>query len=136
ARVTKETMSPANVSAAAGDFIPAEAVAATRYNLQDPRLAWRSVLLTARSRTDAVSGEIIAAVASSFFEPFEIADPEIFLGAVMQPLMTVRFDAEGDSSAVIAGIGNLTDIKRSISKEIDLTKPAETLSGAEVWRSA
>src|SRR5437868_5138901 len=94
-----------------------DAVSTTRYNLKDPQIAWRSALLAAQSKTDALSGKLIVAFSSSLFEPYAIEDPEMFLSGVGSVLETVRFEAEGDDVAVVARVKDIEKVKKSVAKE-------------------
>ena len=116
-------------------FVSPDLVSATRYNLANPQIAWRSVLLTTQNKTDQLSGKLIATFSSSLFEPYAIEDPETFLASVGSVLQTVRMDADGDDVVAIARVKDLEGVKRSIAKEIDLKKPAEKVGTADVWRS-
>lgn len=135
ADVFKETMKPA---ASAGDLtslIPAEPMTVTRYNLANPQIAWRSLLLVAGKNSGAESGRIIVAFAGSLLDPYGVSDAESFLSAVGPEIWTISLDAEGDESAVIVSISDLEKIKRSVS-EIDFNAPREMMYGFEFRKSA
>ncbi|MEJ7848941.1 MAG: hypothetical protein WKF92_12730 [Pyrinomonadaceae bacterium] len=117
------------------DFVPLKFASATRYNLPDPRTTWRSIVFTAQSQTDAVSGKLIAAFSGTVFEPYAIEDPELFLGSIGERIMTVKLDMESENAAAIANVKNAADIKKSIAKEIDFTKPPQKDGDADVWKS-
>lgn len=103
-------------------FIPKEFVSATRYNLKDPQIAWRSLLLTARTKTDQVSGSLLTAFSSSLFEPYGIENPELFLSGVSGSLQTVRLDAEGEEVVAIAHVKDAESVRASLAKELNLAK--------------
>lgn len=135
AKVLSETIVPAN--AAENDlsrFVPKDFLSTTRYNLRDAQIAWRSVVLTAQSKTDQLSGNLIGAFSSSVFEPFAIEDPEMFFSAAGNVLQTVRFDTD-DEAVVITQIKDLDRLKKSIAKEINFAKPPEKQENADIWRS-
>ena len=119
----------------AAEFIPADVVAATRYDLADPQVAWRSIVLTAQNQTDGLSGGIIGAFSGALFESYGIEKPEEFLANVGGTIVTVRFDEEGDSVVAIAMAKDLERLKRSLVKEIRLTIPPEKIDGADAWKS-
>ena len=116
-------------------FIPTDAVAVTRYDLKDPQIAWRSVLLTAQKKTDAISGNLIAGFSSSLFEPYGIEQPEEFLSAVDGRILTIRFDPEGEEVVGVATVKDLEKAKRSMMKEFSFSKPSENVNGADLWKS-
>jgi hypothetical protein len=135
-RVFNETIVPApQGTIQLTDLVPASATTVTRYIIKDPQIAWRSLVLTAKKKTDDASGALIAAFSGSVFEPYGIEDPEVFLSAVGPQLITVKIGAEADDAAVIASIKDHTKIRSSLAKEINFSKAAEKISGADVWKS-
>lgn len=118
-----------------GRFIPAEFASTTRYNLKDPQIAWRSALLTARTKTDEVSGGLLVTFSSSLFEPYGIEDPELFLSSASSSLQTVRFDPDGEEVAATVRFKNLDGVKRAVAKEINLSRPPQKFENADLWRS-
>jgi hypothetical protein len=118
-----------------GKFIPPEFFSTTRYTLADPQISWRSVVLTARTKTDAISGGLIGAFSSSFFEPYGIDDPEVFLSAAGPALQTVRFDPEGEEVAVTGRIRDVEKLKASLAREFALSRPAEKMHNIDILRS-
>ncbi len=138
ANVFAETLSRSNLQETGlEEFVPANAVSVTRYALNDPQIAWRSVLLTAVSQMDAVSGRFVAALSTGLFEPFGISDPEMFLsGAAGHGILTAYLDRNGDQAVVITRVKAVELVKRSLSPEIDLAKAPEVIEGGKVWRSS
>ena len=77
--VLKETIISANQNTNnSAAFLPDEITSATRYNLENPQIAWRSVLLSAGKQTDEQSAKILIAFSDSFFAPFGIVGGETF----------------------------------------------------------
>jgi hypothetical protein len=116
-------------------FLPADLTSVTQYNLKDPQIAWRSVLLTIEKQTDAVSGKLLVAFSGSLFEPYGIENAELFLQSIQPQILTTKFDSEGDKVVVIALVKDAAKIKSSIAKEINFAKPPEKVDSADVWKS-
>ncbi len=135
AKVFKETLviSP-QAQTNSTEYLPNEVFSVTKYNLQNPQIAWRSLLLVTAKQTDEMSGKIIVAFADSLLEPYGIADAEMFLSAVDSQVLTAQFDAEGENSVVIADVKNAEILKKSIG-ETDFKKAAEKSFNANVWKS-
>jgi hypothetical protein len=135
AAVFAETMRPVPGNGDLASFVPGDAYSSTSYNLADPQVAWRSVLLTAQKSTDQVSGNLLSAFSSSLFEPYGVEDPELFLSAVGPDISTVSMDAEGESVAVVAPVKDAAKVKASLAKELNTSKPPKYDAGAETWTS-
>jgi hypothetical protein len=136
ARVFDETLAPVpSGESRLFNLVPASTAIATRYLLRDPQIAWRSVVLTARKKTDETSGGLIAAFSGSFFEPYGIEDPELFLSSVGGQLVTVKLTPDNEDAVVIASIKDRTKVRSSVAKEINMARPAEKQFGADVWKS-
>jgi len=135
-RVFSETIVPAPPGTTQlTDLIPAATASSTRYVIKDPQIAWRSLVLTAKKKTDDASGALIAAFSGSLFEPYGIEDPEMFLSSVGSQLITVKVGADGEDAAVIASIKDQAKVRASLAKEFNFTKPPEKISDADVWKS-
>lgn len=117
-------------------LLPPAPMSVTRYDLKNPQLAWRSVLLLAAKQAGEVSGPLLLAFGGSLFDPYGITDGEMFLSAVGPEIYTAKFDAEGERSVVIVAVRDVETIKKSIGSEIDFRKPPEKANLADVWKSA
>ncbi len=115
--------------------LPMAAASFTRYDLRDPQIAWRSVLLSSQKLTDLASGNILLAFSSSLFGPYGIDDPEMFLSSIGPIIHTAKFDESGDKVLVIATVKDAEKAKRSLAKEIDFKKPPERIGNADSWLS-
>lgn len=116
-------------------FIPADIVAATRYDLANPQVAWRSIVLTAQNQTDGLSGGVIGAFSGALFESYGVERPEEFLASVGDTIVTLRFDTDGENVVAIAKAKDLEKLKGSLAKEIKLNAQPEKIDGADVWKS-
>ncbi len=136
AAVVKETLAPSVLTEPdSAKFLPWDVFSVTRYNLQNPQIAWRSLLLMAGKNADAASAKIIIAYSGSLLEPYGIADAETFLSSVNSEIWTANFDAEGDKTVVIIGVKDAEKLKKSIA-EINFKTASEKQENAEVWKSA
>ncbi len=134
--VVKETLVPSTQNQTnSAEFLPSEVFSATRYNLQNPQIAWRSLLLVAGKNTDAMSAKILIAFSGSLLEPYGIADAETFLSAVDSEIWTATFDAEGDKSVAVVGVKDAEKLKKSIA-EINFKVAGEKSENAEFRKSA
>jgi hypothetical protein len=133
--VVKETLVPATlVQSNSAEFLPAEVFSATRYNLQNPQIAWRSLLLVAGKNTDAASAKILIAFSGSLLEPYGVADAETFLSAVESEIWTASFDAEGEKSVVIANVKDAEKLKKMFA-ETKFKPGIKTPDNPDFWHS-
>jgi hypothetical protein len=117
------------------EFLPPTVYGFTRYNLQNPQVAWRSVLLTAAKQTDTVSGEILLQFSGAIFAPYGVSDAEGFLSAAGGEIVTAKFDEDGEKTVVIADVKDAEKLKKTIAGEINFNSPPEKSGNAEIWKS-
>lgn len=134
--VWKETLVSNSRNPGSAEFLPSDFDSVTRYNLQNPQIAWRSVLFALSSRLDAPGANILAAVSGSLFASYGIADIEMFLSAVGSEIITARFDAEGVKSVAIVEVKDEAKLKSAIIKEINFSVQPEKLGAANIWNSS
>lgn len=72
--VFSEAVRPGDISSPPIELIPANSATATYYNLSDPQIAFRSILLTAAKQTDAIGARVVGEFSSIAFEPYGIRD--------------------------------------------------------------
>ena len=133
--VFKETLVPSNGNRTnSAEFLPSEIFSATRYNLKNPQIAWRSLLLVAAKQTDALSGKILIEFSGDLLAPYGVSDAETFLSAIDSDILTAQFDAEGEKSVAIVGVKDLVILRKSIA-EINFKTPGEKQENAEIWKS-
>ncbi len=133
--VFKETLVPPTKNQTnSAEFLPPEIFGATRYNLKNPQIAWRSLLLVAAKQTDALSGKILIEFSDSLLAAYGVSDAETFISAIDSDILTAQFDAEGEKPVVIVGVKDSTNLKKSIA-EINFKIPGEKQENAEIWKS-
>jgi hypothetical protein len=113
-------------------YIAPDALSATMYNLRDPQVAWRSLLLLAQKQSDAVAGKILAEFSGALFEPYGIRDPEMFLSSVAGNIITARFDEEGDDLVVVASVKDAAKARSSIDPKLT---PMPNAAVGEVYKT-
>ncbi len=134
--VIKETLATSFDSQTnSAEFLPSDFFTTTRYNLKNPLIAWRSLLLLTAKNTDALSGKLLIQFSDALLEPYGVSDAETFLSSIDPEILTVRFDEDGDRSVLIVSVKDLEKLKSSISKEINFNAPSEKRENAEVWFS-
>ncbi len=136
ASVLKETLSQsAEVQSNSFEFLPPNAFSVTRYNLKNPQVAWRSLLLVSAKNTDPMSGNLIIQFSDQVLESYGISDAEMFLSAVDSNIVTAKFDGDGEKSVTIATVKDAEKIKKSLSEEINFKSPPEKIENAEIWKA-
>jgi hypothetical protein len=134
--VLKETLIPSSANQTnSAEFLPPEIFSATRYNLKNPQIAWRSLLLVTAKQTDALSSKILIEFSGGLLAAYGVSDAETFLSAIDSEILTTQFDAESENPVVIVGVKDLENVKKSIA-EINFKTPGEKQGNAEIWKSA
>ena len=138
-KVFAETLRPSDVGSNQErvlEFVPAEAISATRYDLKDPQLAWRTVVLSAGASTDHPSADVVAiGLLQQALEPYGVEDEEMFLSSVRGLIHTVRFDPDDQEIAVIGTIGDRAKLLKSVAQELKTSASPVKEGDAEIWRS-
>lgn len=134
--VIKETLATSFDSQTnSAEFLPSDFLTATHYNLKNPLIAWRSLLLLTAKNTDALSGKHLIQFSDALLEPYGVSNAETFLSSIDSEILTVRFDEDGDRSVSIVSVKDLEKLKSSITKEINFNAPFEKRENAEMWFS-
>jgi hypothetical protein len=134
--VFKETLAPSSQNQTnLPEFLPSDIFSATKYNLKNPLIAWRSLLLVTKETTDAVSGNFLQQFSGSLLSSYGISDAEMFLSSIDSESFTAQFDAEGEKSVTIVSVKDAENIKKSLSEIIDFKTSAEKTENAEIWHS-
>ena len=134
--VLKQTIVPnTNNEQTLAEFLPAEIFSATRYNLENPQIAWRSLLITAANQLDQTSAKILLAFSNSFFVSYGVSNGENFLSSVGSEIWTARFDSEGDKTAAIIKIKDAEKLKSSLVEDFDFKVSGEKNGDAEIYKA-
>ena len=119
----------------AAEFLPSDIFSATRYNLQNPQIAWRGLVLTAARQLNETQAKFLIAFSNSFFAPYNVADGEAFLNATGDEIWTARFDAAGDENVVIAVIKDRAAIEKTLAPEINFEQKPLAQNAARIFVS-
>ncbi len=134
--VLKETIVPNTKNGQTlAEFLPAEIFSATRYNLENPQIAWRSLLITAAKQLDETSAKILLAFSDSFFVSYGVSNGENFLSNIGSEIWTARFDAEGGKSAAIVKIKDAEKLKKSLVEDFDFKTAGEKNGEAKIFKA-
>lgn len=106
----------------------------TLYNLKDPLVAWRSILLVANSKLDPVAGKILVEFSGMFFEPYGIINPELFFRSAGPGILTANYSTDGSEPVVIATVKNFEHVKKSIEAGLKPAHPPND-HGVVHWRN-
>ncbi len=132
ANVFSETMVPSDSK----DFEVAEYFptnqSVTVYNINNPQLAWRSLLLVMQKMSDPLAGKIFATLAESFVEPYGIRDPEGFLSSVGPILVTSKCSENEDENPII---GSKQRGEMAHASLLAQTRAVNSGEGAVLYRS-
>ncbi len=122
--------------------LPKDTAVATQYNLKNPQMAWRSILLVAQSRLSSVEAKIVSEFGSLLFEPYGIRDPELFLSSFgstkyqkSHNIVTAKIDAQAEDTVVIAARGDSNLAIKALSADLKPLRPPVE-DGLNIWTSS
>ncbi len=119
-------------------FIPPDASSVTRYNVQNPQLAWRSLMLVAEKNTNGLGPEILSAVFGSLLQPYGIDDADKFLSAIDSRIWTIDPESEDSQSAMAVSFetsGDAETLKKSVSEINFSLYGGEGCCNGSSWKS-
>ncbi|HUF03825.1 MAG TPA: hypothetical protein VMM38_06575 [Aridibacter sp.] len=122
-------------------FVSPDAFSVTRYNLRNPRVAFRSLLLASATKVDTSATRFVPLLGASLLQPYGVADPEAFLSFVGSYIVTVQFDEENSRSAAIVRTDDFEELRKRLLEGftrvegVDLETYAEPESGLRAVRS-
>ncbi|MBK7932103.1 MAG: hypothetical protein IPK01_01140 [Acidobacteria bacterium] len=134
--VFAETMAPGDANTEGLNQLPLDSTSVTVYNLKQPQIAWRSLLLIAQKAADPVSGQVILEFGGLFFEPYGVRSPEVFLSAVGSTLITTKFGADGEQPVVIASVTDPNKVRSSFLEGLKPDKEPFGIANVEHWTEA
>ena len=105
----------------------------TVYNLRSPQIAWRSALLVAQKHTDTLGGKVLQEFSNLLFEPYGIGNPEVFLSAVSDAVVTVGIEAYGDQPVVIVKARDRDLIMKTLLPDLKPLVAKSGEPGIETW---
>jgi hypothetical protein len=117
------------------EYIPVRVESLTIYRLQNPQIAWRSVLLALADKLENFDGKVWLAASGSFFAPFGVADAETFLSAINPNIVTVRLNSENSEPLAIAEVKDEAKLKSSLFKEFNFNSAPEKIGAASIWKA-
>ena len=136
ANVLSETMTPSgNPTVSLLDLLPSSLPSITIYDLRNPQVAWRSLILVAGKQTDPMSARVIATASSLFFEPYGVSDGETFLSAVGSTIITGRTDDDVDGVVVVAGVTDKDKLLKSLESALKPKEIAFENGRLNIWQS-
>ncbi len=109
ANVFNETMAPGDkLDPYIIAQLPDSVSSVTVYNLKNPPVAWRSLILTAQEHTNPLAGKIVAEFSAAFFEPYGIRDPQLFLSLIDKApagrtILSAKLTPESEPIIIVTG---------------------------------
>ncbi|MEQ1646202.1 MAG: hypothetical protein ABL959_22310, partial [Pyrinomonadaceae bacterium] len=98
-----------------------ESISITAYNLREPQVAWRSLLLLAGKQTDPLAGRIISEFSGTLLESYFVDNAELFLNSIRSTIITAVVDNDF-KPLLVARLDNRETIKKAISADLHLKR--------------
>ncbi|HEY0547868.1 MAG TPA: hypothetical protein VGC91_20985 [Pyrinomonadaceae bacterium] len=121
----------------AGELLPSDAYSATRYATRDPLAAWRGLNFSISSQLDPVLSVMVSPFLKAALRPYGIEEPDAFLQAIGNEIITARLDSKGNSTLLIVEARDEKVLKDFVTKRFEKSKPqTERIGDAELLSSA
>lgn len=105
------------------ELLPSETYSFTRYNVNDPAVALRSVVTSLSMSLDAVSASAIPVILNAAFRFYGIEDTEKFFNAIGQDIVTARLDEDGNSTVVIVSVKDEAALQTIVHQKLGTQNP-------------
>ena len=126
-----------------GELLPSGLYSLTRYSTRDPLTAWRGLNFSLSSQLDPVLAVTVAPLLKAALRPYGIEDPDAFLKAIGNEIVTARLDNRGNSTVLMVEVRDEQTLREFVAKRLGTTKPqvervgdAELLSSTDEERGA
>ncbi|HYG81103.1 MAG TPA: hypothetical protein VD861_11980, partial [Pyrinomonadaceae bacterium] len=132
ARLQSALAARQDAAVAGSDLLPADIYSLSRYNYNDPALAWRGLGAAITSQADTLGAVLIARLLDASLKPYGIDEPDKFLRAIGPEIMTARLDDSGSSTVTVVEVRDEKTLRDFISKRLGAKPAVETIGGAEL----
>lgn len=116
----------------AANLLPDDVYQLTRYNYQQPEVAWRELQAMLSSQLDITIAPFVTRFLDEALKPFGIAEPREFLRAAGPELATVRVDAQGEGLLLVAQVRDRDALRAQVTKQLGVVR-VEHVDDAELW---
>jgi hypothetical protein len=116
-------------------FLPSDTYSFTQYHLRDPRLAWRGLNRALSAHVDILGAVLLAPLLRAALWPYGIDDPEAFLGAIGQEIVTTRLDETESNSVLIVQASDEPSLQRLVQRRLGPRAHKETVASYEMYTS-
>jgi hypothetical protein len=132
AQLREPLSSFSNTNNSATNLLPAGIYSLSRYNSRDPALAWRGLHLSLSSQADPMAAILISRYMDEILKPYGIEEPESFLRAIGQEIVTARLDDAGASTVTIVGVRDEKALRDFIARRLGPKPRSEHIGDAEI----
>ena len=98
----------------AAQFLPSDADSVTVYNLKNPGAAWRAFILAISSKLDVLAAGAFAQTAGNLLAPYGVSQPNDFLSAAGEELITARLSAGENDTVAIVQVADADKMMRGV----------------------
>lgn len=114
-------------------FIPPDSSSVTRYSLEKPRIAYRSLILVAGKNVDPASARLLSLFSIALLGSYGVSDPESFLDSVKGEIITLELNDTERSSAAMAAVKNRESVLAAISVAKPGAAKTNMVENGEYW---
>ena len=132
ARLDEALASPPATDGSANELLPSGTYSLSRYSLRDPASAWRSFNVALSVQVDYLSSIVIRPFLQSLLKPYGIDEPEVFLRAVGNEILTARLDDTGASTVTIVQVRDEKALREFAANRLGANPRTERVGDAEL----
>lgn len=114
------------------DRLPDRIHSVTYYKFEDPLAVWQDFRGAASSQMDVFSVVVFSTLLKSALLSYGIDEPEKFLSAVKDELLTLRLGQSGERTMLIAGVRDQESLRKLVRKRIGLNLRVDRIGDAEI----
>ena len=98
--------------------VPRDVYSVTHYRFANPAAAWMGLKTAVSSQVDTLSAIVFSSLLRSALLSYGIDNPESFLGAVNDNLLTLRLEETAERSILIAGVRDRAALRQVVTREM------------------
>jgi hypothetical protein len=116
----KPTFVSTGVTSQLQQVVPGDVYSATSYRFANPAATWQSLKMAVSSQVDALSTVVFSSLLKSALLSYGIDEPDVFLAAVHEELLTLRLDENSERALLIAHVRDRSTLRKLFERKMKM----------------